>query len=73
MRIVIEPTPELYTTPSGATTRIWRGQLEGTTNKVYVYSFVPDKGHEKLFDLNRPDYMRPTREMPGYVEPEAKT
>lgn len=75
MRITIEPTPELYKTPNGTTTRVWRGQLDGMPNKctVYVYAVTPDKGHEKLFELNRPDYMKPTRDMPGYVKPEDMT
>lgn len=68
MRIVMEPTPELYDMEANGTVlpvRIWRGVTEGGVQvECLVASIIPqdEEGVEGI-KKELPDYMVPSREM----------
>ena len=67
MKIVAEPTPEIFEAPINGVkvpVRIWRGRTEkGVELEVLVLSIIPenDFDHARLKE-ELPPYMRPSRE-----------
>jgi hypothetical protein len=65
MKVSIEPTEEIWEAPVNGVRvplRVYRGKTEGGVPcDVYVLSIVPDEGHRAAFMVERPEYMRPSR------------
>ena len=68
MKIVIEPTPELYQAPINGVhvpVRIWRGRtLSGTPIKACVLSIIPnDEGDADRLQAELPPFMVRSRDL----------
>ena len=67
MQVKVEPTPEMFSVPVHGVmvpVRIWRGVTEsGVAMDLYVFSVVPDEDCRDQFELEKPGYMKRTRDV----------
>lgn len=65
MKVIIEPTPELWPAPVNGVEvpcRIWKGCTDkGTKVELYVLSIVPEE--DVSLEEEVPEFMRPSREV----------